>query len=1485
MTTHRTRVKSQFDHWGWWSQNDCGDCDRSVSTKNEDYRLPQESVDISLMSSSDNPLSTPNKATEIELVDDNNDNDDGIEQAPLMAAFDKISPRRRIGKSDDKKALSFLPRSFNSRRRLVIAASVFFVALVAMQMLSSSNQEGGASTYLGNANPNSQLETEAIAGLKMMKSSGRRLAVSTWNIAAINNNPFEYWITYKENPEYEQLMIKIENFLESPGDQDVAVGNVFTEDMFSKLDSRMTSVGWKSVRSYWESDFRDRKIVSGFMKDPLLGSKRLASMPDRITNTINVKGSEEPVFRPTVINMYAGDLSTLDLWWAAWEKFMFDDKLTIEGKDGDETKAPYEMLQKIKKSKYPDITEQEEADSLPLQTMCGAIFDSILVHMMNTLSSSPQAWQDLKKTMVENLNKQKVPHTMKILEEVYVDSDIITLQEVSSAFISQARKSKLGEKFHIIAPMDYDAVRDQNSVVALNKNTFPEGVGMEITSQVEKSFPEGEKVPVAKGDILAVTAKTSHGIPLVVASFHGDTNGLATKPVLTALLKAMASDDKLAAHRLVFGLDANTYENATPGKQQDVLDWGKHYVSQGLTSCWGDVPDPKNYTTYNARTYLQPQLNKACKSDEKRAKGDVNPKDFIVFPKKDFKVVETWKDNTGKRKYTEDMAFPTLDFPSDHGILHTYGDNNYNQRNDDDDDSSNTRCNHQEIMATTPSPTPPTKQEEWAALSSTTPTQSEHRRTSSEGRKHSWDGFPTQGRQLPQPHQPPQAGAPAYGVYPPATISYFPSDSMDSDPSAVNAAGHHRVRSWSGNQQMPRVVYPMAAPPPGYAPPNSPYVNVIDMPVHPSTVDPRRQRGAPGGGGAPGHRRTNSYGSVNSDGSAPMLHSPGMPPIPRTRSRESFSPRSELMKLTGSIRNVNSPNSPVMAPMTGVMPAANYGSTRIPYPGSPSSTPRSTTPRPTEQGGEAVFWTKSSSSRKKHLRQRSAQIFMEDVKGVEQTPSCHDIVFLLFFLFHLLGVIYLGNTYGYEGLRYYVDAPEEHSVTINYQTLIYVSAISGLFAIALSALALVLMMALAKQLVQIALILTITFSFAWGTMGIGLSPKKVVPASGFIALALSVAYTIVVWDRCKFHGANLATSLAGVRSHPGAVFIAFVFQFLALGWSIYYTYVAVGVYDAVQVGDIPLTTVSAKVALYGSLAFSYYWTLQVFLNIVQVTVAGVIGSWWSSPEEVRITTGSQELGRSFFSSCFYSLGSICFGSLLVGPVRVLRQLSALFRPSEEGSSLLCLHECLYFFQSALASCVDYLVYRFNPWGFTYVGLYGYNLMDAGLHATELFEKRGWTTIVSDDLVPNVLLLITLVIGGVTGVFAHGLESIETLKLTSFDEPVVTSFIVGGMVGLVVSSVLFGIISSSVNAVIVSFAASPLDFQNNHPELSSQMRTAWREVWPGCMDVVDMRVAVASLLDPEMSGSGELRPLVAGYRADSFVQASERMNGYHVNNTP
>ena len=81
-------------------------------------------------------------------------------------------------------------------------------------------------------------------------------------------------------------------------------------------------------------------------------------------------------------------------WWAQWSEFVFEKKITIKKKETSKTIHIYQLMAPILKAKYPDITIEEEAISIPLQTLCLAIFDSILVHMLNHVS--PNHWQRIR---------------------------------------------------------------------------------------------------------------------------------------------------------------------------------------------------------------------------------------------------------------------------------------------------------------------------------------------------------------------------------------------------------------------------------------------------------------------------------------------------------------------------------------------------------------------------------------------------------------------------------------------------------------------------------------------------------------------------------------------------------------------------------------------------------------------------------------------------------------------------------------------------------------------------------------------------------------------------------------------------------------------------------------------------------------------------------------------------------------------------------
>ncbi len=516
-----------------------------------------------------------------------------------------------------------------------------------------------------------------------------RLYSLTWNIAAINNNPFEYWVT-NDDPAYNELMKSVSDRIVSPSaKEDILVGEVFTQDMFDELAQKMKSAGWQGVDETalrFQHDLSRRRIYSGFLTDPVLGKKRLISMTDRVTNTIQTADGGVAT-RPTVINCYPdSDLGSVSTWWPRWIGFMFDEKISVAARSkaaaapasGAESstdmpapmsKLVANMLQPIKRSKYPDITAEEEKISVPLQTACAAIFDAILVDMMNKIA--PKKWQPLRQDLCNNLNRNKLSRTAEILESSYSRTDVVFLQEVALSFKEKMNTRALGKRlFDVYGPEIFDADRDQNSFILLQKGKFTDVA--DVTASVMKLLHAASAsipAPVSVGDLIVLSATQKiTGRKYLFASFHGDTNGLATIPVLDAVHSV--AKRSYADHKLLFGMDANTYSNPD-ADQQGVESFASHYSSVGLNSCWGKKPNPINFTTFHARTHLQSQLNKAVSLEEKGKKGDKNPKDFIVFQDKDFVLLHTSKDNTGVRRYIENMVFPTLDFPSDHGITST----------------------------------------------------------------------------------------------------------------------------------------------------------------------------------------------------------------------------------------------------------------------------------------------------------------------------------------------------------------------------------------------------------------------------------------------------------------------------------------------------------------------------------------------------------------------------------------------------------------------------------------------------------------------------------------------------------------------------------------------------------------------------------------------------------------------------------------------
>ena len=261
------------------------------------------------------------------------------------------------------------------------------------------------------------------------------------------------------------------------------------------------------------------------------------------------------------------------------------------------------------------------------------------------------------------------------------------------------------------------------------------------------------------------------------------------------------------------------------------------------------------------------------------------------------------------------------------------------------------------------------------------------------------------------------------------------------------------------------------------------------------------------------------------------------------------------------------------------------------------------------------------------------------------------------------------------------------------------------------------------------------------------------------------------------------------------------------------------------------------------LLLSYSWTTTVLRNILSVTVAGVVGTWWFAPEDASQYC-SPAIYDSWMRASTYSLGSICLGSLLAAVLQVLHQIvHSLRRRATDThgglshSFLLCVLDCL-------ASFLQRLVAYFNQYAMVYIGLYGYDYLTAGKRAYELFHNRGWTMILQDDLVTRVMLWMSLVLAGGTAVVGVVLATLwQPLRWWTSTETADGSSAVWHhatvaagvtfVLGWALAQLLLSVVASAVDTILVTFAEAPLDLERNHPGLHRLMVTTWQQAYPDC----------------------------------------------------
>ena len=312
------------------------------------------------------------------------------------------------------------------------------------------------------------------------------IQVASWNTAAVNNNPFEYWMS-SSNTMYDNLMKNIQEFVDSD-EKDIKISEIFTDTMFDDLRNQMNKAklpGVDRIEYLWQSRYRSRLAVREFLMDESVCAKRLASMPDRITNTIYLADGSV-IKRPSAITHYENvSLSSVEKWWQEWIIFMFQTGVQIYSGDKRNpapSQAVYSLLSPIPLSKYPALTVEEQEISIGLQILCLAILDSIFLHILNSVM--PDLWMQIRRDLCQSLITNKSKMIVSILEQSYCNCSIIFLQEAAASFHEAISCSPLLSKYALLCPIDLDCRRNQNSLILLDRTRFREETAVDATEQV-----------------------------------------------------------------------------------------------------------------------------------------------------------------------------------------------------------------------------------------------------------------------------------------------------------------------------------------------------------------------------------------------------------------------------------------------------------------------------------------------------------------------------------------------------------------------------------------------------------------------------------------------------------------------------------------------------------------------------------------------------------------------------------------------------------------------------------------------------------------------------------------------------------------------------------------------------------------------------------------------------------------------------------------
>ncbi|KAG0081293.1 putative choline transporter, neither null mutation nor overexpression affects choline transport [Linnemannia elongata] len=298
------------------------------------------------------------------------------------------------------------------------------------------------------------------------------------------------------------------------------------------------------------------------------------------------------------------------------------------------------------------------------------------------------------------------------------------------------------------------------------------------------------------------------------------------------------------------------------------------------------------------------------------------------------------------------------------------------------------------------------------------------------------------------------------------------------------------------------------------------------------------------------------------------------------------------------------------------------------------------------------------------------------------------------------------------------------------------------------------------------------------------------------------------------------------KKYPATFALAFLGLFVQIAYSVYFIVVISGCYE-MYYDQATRTTPGKLKALIVFCFFSFYWTSQVIKNIIHVTIAGVFATYYFMAGSPQGMSKSPTMA-SFKRACTTSIGSICFGSLIIAIIQTLRALTQILRgDGNDGimAFIACIIDC---FLACLQGMIEYV----NKYAFCQVAIYGKAYIPAARDTWNILKDRGIVQIINDNLIGNVWAMGAIMAGVLSGLASYLYLRFANPSFNSNGEFTYVIVVMAFVLGLQMLFTVGTVIDSGVATTFVCLAEDPAALARTKPELFERIRATWPAVVQG-----------------------------------------------------